>query len=141
MHIYPSEDGRAALVRLARGTDMLRSLNEAAAHLGISAGTVQAIGAVAELAVAYFVQEEKRYHDMRFPEHMEIGSALGNVSVKDGEPFVHMHVTATRMDGSTVGGHLTDGTRVFLIEAYFRALDGPAPVREQDDDIGLAVWG
>jgi predicted DNA-binding protein with PD1-like motif len=44
------------------------------------------------------------------------------------------------MDGTTVGGHLTEGTRVFLIEAYFRALDGPPPVREQDDDIGLAVW-
>ena len=140
MNVYPSEDGRAALVRLERGSDMLRSLNEAAAELGIRAGTVQAIGAVGELAVAYFVQEEKRYHDIRFPEHLEIGSVLGNVSLKDGAPFVHMHVTATRMDGTTVGGHLTEGTRVFLIEAYFRALDGPAPLREQDDEIGLAVW-
>jgi len=140
VNIYPSQDGRAALVRLERGSDMLGSLNEAAAALGISAGTVQAIGAVSELAVAYFVQETKRYHDIHFPEHLEIGSALGNVSLKNGEPFVHMHVTATRIDGRTVGGHLTEGTRVFLVEAYFRALDGPAPVREQDDEIGLAVW-
>ncbi|MDP9341776.1 MAG: DUF296 domain-containing protein [Actinomycetota bacterium] len=140
MKIFPSEDGKAALVRLERGSDMLQSLNEAAAKLGIHAGTVQAIGAVSELAVAYFVQEEKRYHDIRFPEHLEIGSALGNVSTKDGAPFVHMHVTATRIDGGTVGGHLTEGTKVFLIEAYFRALDGAVPVREQDDDIGLAVW-
>lgn len=140
MNVYPSDDGRAALVRLGRGSDMLRSLNEAAAELGVQAGTVQAIGAVSELAVAYFVQEEKRYRDIRFPEHLEIGSALGNVSLKDGAPFVHMHVTATRIDGRTVGGHLTEGTKVFLIEAYFRALDGPAPVREQDDEMGLAVW-
>jgi predicted DNA-binding protein with PD1-like motif len=140
VNIFSADDGRAALVRLERGSDMLRSLNEAAAQLGIEAGTVQAIGAVSELAVAYFVQEKKQYHDIRFPEHLEIGSALGNVSLKDGAPFVHMHVTATRIDGRTVGGHLMEGTKVFLIEAYFRALDGPAPVREQDDDIGLAVW-
>jgi uncharacterized protein len=140
VNVYPSEDGRAAMVRLERGSDMLRSLNEAAAELGIKAGTVQAIGAVGELAVAYFVQERKQYHDIRFPEHLEIGSALGNVSLKDGAPFVHMHVTATRIDGTTVGGHLTEGTKVFLIEAYFRALDGPPPVREQDDEIGLPVW-
>ena len=74
MDIYPSDDGRAALVRLERGSDMLRSLNDAAAELGIQAGTVQAIGAVGELAVAYFVQERKEYHDLRFPEHLEIGS-------------------------------------------------------------------
>ena len=141
MNLYPSNDGRAALIRLERGSDMLRSLNEAAARLGISAGTIQAIGAVEELAVAYYVQDRKQYHDLHFPEHMEIGSALGNVSLKDGAPFVHMHVTATRMDGTTVGGHLTEGTRVYLIEAYLRALGGPAPAREQDDELGLAVWG
>ena len=56
-----------------------------------------------------------------------------------------MHVTAARRSGETVGGHLAgghlmEGTRAFLIEAYFRALGGPAPVRKQEDDLGLAVW-
>ena len=60
--------------------------------------------------------------------------------MKDGAPFVHMHVTGTHRDGRTVGGHLTEGTEVFLIEAYFRALGGAVPVREQDDDLGLPVW-
>ncbi len=140
MKIYPSEDGMAALVRLERGSDMLGSLNEAAAKLGIDAGTVQAIGAVSELVLGYFLQDEKRYVTMPFPEHLEIGSALGNVSMKDGAPFVHMHVTACRQDGSTVGGHLMEGTKAFLIEAYFRGLTGRVPVREQDEDLGLAVW-
>ena len=140
MNVYPSDDGRAALIRLDRGSDLLQSLNEAAAELGIKAGTVQAIGAVSELVVGYFKQDEKRYTTIPFREHLEIGSALGNVSLKDEKPFVHMHVTATRESGETVGGHLMPGTRTFLIEAYFRALDGPAPVRQQEDDLGLAAW-
>jgi predicted DNA-binding protein with PD1-like motif len=96
MKVYPSDDGRAALIRLERGSDVLRSLDEAAEELGIHAGTVQAIGAVSELVVGYYKQAERRYVTIPFPEHLEIGSALGNVSLKDGKPFVHMHVTAAR---------------------------------------------
>ena len=140
MNYYRSDDGNASFVRLERGSDMLASLNEAAQELGFEAGTVQAIGAVTELVVGYYHQEEREYRRIPFEEHLEIASALGNVSLKDGRPFVHMHVTATRPDGKTVGGHLMEGTSVFLIEAYFRALGGPPPVREQAEELGLAVW-
>src|SRR5205823_1914358 len=128
--LYPSDDKRASFVRLERGSDMLRSLTEAASELGIEAGTIQAIGAVSELVVGYYRQQEKEYLRLPFPEHLEIGSTLGNVSLKEGRPFVHMHVTATRPDGTTIGGHLMEGTTVFLVEAYVRALGGPPPVRE-----------
>ena len=60
--------------------------------------------------------------------------------MKDGKPFVHLHVVATGPDGAAVGGHLMEGTKVYVIEAYVRQLGGEAPVREQDDEIGLAVW-
>jgi len=140
MLMYPSDDGNAAFVRLERGTDMLEELNAAAAKLGIEAGTVQAIGAVSELAIGYFDQTAKEYRTNSFPAAYEIGSGIGNVSFKDGAPFVHLHVVATGPDGACVGGHLMPGTKVFMIEAYLRKLGGTAPVREQDEDIGLAIW-
>jgi predicted DNA-binding protein with PD1-like motif len=140
VNFYRSDDGKASFVRLERGSDMLQSLTEAANELGLEAGTVQAIGAVSELVVGYYRQDEREYQQIPFAEHLEIASALGNVSIRDGKPFVHMHVTATRADGTTVGGHLMEGTNVFLIEAYFRALGGPPPVRRQEEDLGLAVW-
>ena len=140
MKLFPSEDGKAAFVRPPRGSDLLVSLNEAAAKLGIEAGTIQLIGAVEELVVGYYDQDEKRYLTVPFPEHLEIASGIGNVSLKEDAPFVHMHVTATDREGRTVGGHLMEGTRVFMIEAYFRALGGPAPIREVEEDVGLAVW-
>lgn len=140
MRIYPSDDGKAAFVRLARGSDLLASLNEAAARLGIEAGTLQIVGAVEELAVAYYRQDTKEYERHVYPEPHEISGGVGNVSLKDGKPFVHVHVTGSGADGRGVAGHLVDGTRVFLIEAYFRRLDGPAPVREFEEDLGLPVW-
>ena len=140
MRIYPSSDGRAALVRRERGSDMLASLNEAAERLGIEAGAVQAIGAASELVVGFYHQGEKEYRASSFPERFEVAAALGNVSLKDGRPFVHLHVVASAEDGRTVGGHLMEGTKVYLLEAYFRDLGGPPPVREPERDLGLSVW-
>lgn len=139
--IYPSQDGKAAFVRLARGSELLESLNEAAAKLGIDAGTLQIVGAVEELVVGYYRQDTKEYETHTYSEPHEISGGVGNVSLKDGEPFVHIHVTGSGADGRAVAGHLMPGTRVFLIEAYFRRLDGPAPERRFEEDLGLAVWG
>jgi len=140
VEVYPSEDGKAAFVRLERGTDMLQELNEAAAKLGVEAGTIQAIGAVSELVIGYFDQGRKEYRTTALPSSFEISSGIGNVSLKDGKPFVHLHVVATGPDGAAVGGHLMEGSKVYVIEAYFRQLGGDPPVRQQDDEIGLAVW-
>ncbi|MBI4260115.1 MAG: DNA-binding protein [Actinobacteria bacterium] len=140
MRIYPSDDGSAAFVRLERGDDLLERLNAAAAELGMEAATLQIVGAVERLRVAYYRQDTKEYEIHEHDAPHEISGGVGNVSLKDGKPFVHIHVTGSGADGKAVAGHLVDGTRVFLIEAYLRRLAGPPPVRELEEDLGLAVW-
>lgn len=140
MPTFRSDDGQAAMVRFLPGEDLLAGLNEAAADLGFEAATVQVVGAVRTLAVAYFNQEAKRYEPHRFEGGLEICGGVGNVSLKDGEPFVHIHLSGAASDGMAVAGHLTEGTEVYMIEAYFRAFGGGAPVREQDEEVGLPVW-
>ena len=140
MRVYPSNDTTAAFVRLERGDDLLEQLNAAAAELGYEAATLQIVGAVERLAVAYYRQDTHEYERHEHDAPHEISGGVGNVSLKDGKPFVHIHVTGSGADGKAVAGHLVDGTRVFLIEAYFRRLDGTAPVREFEDDLGLFVW-
>jgi predicted DNA-binding protein with PD1-like motif len=138
--IFPSDDGNAALVRLETDSDLLTSLNEAAADLGIEAGTVQVIGAVSELVLGYFNQGNKEYEPHHYSGGFEIASGLGNVSLRDGKPFAHVHLVCAGRDASTVGGHLMEGTKIYLAEAYFRRLGGAAPERETDEDIGLPAW-
>ncbi len=141
MVVFRSDDGNAAMVRLLPGTDLLGGLNQAAADLGLEAGTVQIVGAVENLVLAYFDQKTKGYLPFhRYDEGMEIAGGVGNISLKDGKPFVHIHVNGATRSGEAVGGHLMDGTVVFMIEAYFRAFGGPAPVRELDEEVGLPVW-
>ena len=139
MRAYPSEDGQAAFVSLARGEDLLEGLNEAVRELGVEAGTVQVIGGLEEATVGYFDPKSGEYR--KIPTgHVEISSGLGNVSIRDGKPFIHLHLVLSGPDGTTVGGHAMEGCRAFVVEAYFRSLGGRAPVRQEVPGMTLKVW-
>lgn len=139
--VFRSDDGKAAMVRLLPGTDLLTGLNEAAKELRFEAATLQLLGAVRTLSVAYFDQETRRYEPHSYTGGLEISGGVGNVSLKDGEPFVHMHLSGwAKEEGRAIAGHLIEGTEVYMIEAYYRVFEGPAPVRELDEEVGLPVW-
>lgn len=141
MRIYRSDDGKAAMIGLDHGGDLYEQLAAGVRDLGLRAGTVQVIGAVSGLTLAYYDQDAREYRNLDFPGHWEIASGIGNVSVRDHQPFVHVHVVASAEDGRAVGGHLVPGCRVFAAEAYVRDLGGEAPIRREDEVTGLAVWG
>lgn len=139
MKSYPSDDGKAAFVSLARGEDLLEGLNRAVAELGVEAATLQVIGGLEEAAVGYFDPQRGEYVTIR-TGHVEIAAGLGNVSLRDGAPFIHLHLVVSGADGSARGGHAMDGCRAFVVEAYFRKLDGPAPERREMPGMSLKVW-
>ena len=139
MKAYPSDDGNAAFISLARGEDLLDGLNRAVADLGVEAGTIQVIGGLEEAVVGYFDPQTGEY--LKIPTgHVEISSGLGNVSIRDAQPFIHLHLVLSGPDGSTVGGHAMDGCRAYVVEAYLRKLGGPPPVRQQVEGMTLKVW-
>jgi len=139
MRTYPSDDGKASFVSLERGEDLLDGLNRAVSALGLEAATLQVIGGLEEAVVGYFQPETAEYLPIR-TGHVEICSGLGNVSIRDGQPFIHLHLVVSGPDGSAVGGHAMEGCRAFVVEAYFRALDGPPPVRQDVEGMTLKVW-
>jgi len=141
MPIYRSEAGDAALVSLEPDTDLLEGLLATAKDLDMRAGWIQVIGAAKRLAYGVYDQETQEYRTFEEEGQFEIAAAMGNVSLKDGDPFVHLHIVATRHDGSAIGGHLMPGTTVFVAEAWLQRLASEtAPVREMDERRGLALW-
>jgi uncharacterized protein len=142
MNTYPFTRGKTTLVRLAHGTDLLEELTTACIDLNAHAGTVEVIGAVSTLALGYYHQDRKEYETHTFEGAWEIASAVGNVSMLDGNTFVHLHIVASGADGQCVGGHLMPGCSVFAAEAAITALEGHAPPeRELDGATGLKLWG
>ncbi len=141
MNLYRFTRSKTTLARLTHGADLLAELEAACAEAGAKAAAVELIGAVSALTLGYYHQDRKEYETQRFEGAWEIASAVGNVSVVDGDPFVHVHVVASGADGRCVGGHLVEGSTVFAAEAAITALEGHAPPeRELDGQTGLKLW-
>jgi predicted DNA-binding protein with PD1-like motif len=72
----------------------------------IQSAKVEAIGGVRRLRLAYFNHRAKWYEEHRYSEFLEVTSLLGNATIKDGRPFLHLHGTFGRKDMSVIGGHI-----------------------------------
>jgi len=104
----------------------------------IATARVEAIGGVEELDLAYFNHETKRYEEHSFHDFLEVTGILGNLTMKDGKPFLHIHGTFGRKDLSTLAGHVMSA-RVFpLLEVVVTPTKNRA-LRRFDDELGLNV--
>jgi predicted DNA-binding protein with PD1-like motif len=131
---------RVFMGKLAHGSDLIESLNEICRNEGVNLGRVEALGAVQKARLGYYNQGTHTYEFHDFDHPMEIASLIGNVSLKDGQAFVHAHVTLTDREGQAIGGHLAPGTIVFACEYVIHAFDGPAHERGFDETTGLPLW-
>ncbi|MHC4252147.1 MAG: PPC domain-containing DNA-binding protein, partial [Planctomycetota bacterium] len=107
---------RRIMGRLGHGKDLLEELTAVAAAEGVTLGRVEALGAVKRARVGFYNQEEREYEFHELDEPLEIASLIGNISLKDGKPMVHAHVTLSDREGKAYGGHLAPGTIVFACE-------------------------
>lgn len=128
------------LCRLPHSGDLLDELNKICLEKGIAAGSISVIGAVKSARVGFYNQSEKKYEAIVFDKSLEIASCTGNISLKEGKPFAHLHITLSDRDGSVYGGHLMPGTIIFAAEAHIQSFEGEAPVRERDEGTGLPLW-
>jgi uncharacterized protein len=125
---------------LDHNDDLLEALTKICINEGIQLGRVEAIGAVKKAALGYYDQDKKEYSYFTIERHLEILNLTGNISLKDGKPFVHAHVTLADDEGNSFGGHLIPGTVIFACEAIIQAFDGPDFKREVEPVTGLPLW-
>jgi uncharacterized protein len=104
----------------------------------IATARVEAIGGVKELRLAYFNHRDKRYEEHVFQEFLEVAGILGNISLKGGEPFLHIHGTFGRRDLSTIAGHVMSAKVFPLLEMVITPTKNRA-LRRFDDELGLNV--
>lgn len=126
--------------KLGYGADLLEELTDICKKENIKLGRVEALGAVQKARVGFYDQKTHQYSFLNLDQPMEITNLVGNISIKDGIPFVHAHITLSDKNGNAHGGHLTSGTVVFAGEFVMEAFDGPAMERGMDEVTGLALW-
>lgn len=130
--------GRTFLFRVPSGEDLLEAINRFAEGKGIKTGVVMGIGSLRNPVVGYYSEEEKRYMSIELSGTFELLSLNGNISLKEGKPFAHLHVTLGDEEGRVFGGHLIRGN-AFVAEVYIQELVGD-PLERKDMGNNLWLW-
>lgn len=127
--------------RLPQGADLLEALTELCARENITAGEVRAIGALTKAVLGFYSQKNREYEYLTLEHPLEIVSLLGDVSLKEGRPFVHAHVSLGDEQGHLWGGHLAPGSEVFSCEVMLVEYQTDKPFeRGFDQGTGLLLW-
>jgi len=131
---------RTYIGQLPLGSDLYETLTAIIRRENITTGRIQGIGATTHAVIAYYDQHKKEYMRLEFPGGMEILSIAGNISIRDGAPFVHAHIVLGDPEGKVFGGHLLPGTKIFACEIFIDVFKGKEFVRQQDEKTGLFLW-
>lgn len=141
MKAQARQRGRSFLVRLPHDEDLLPTLKRFCDENNIAQGTVTVIGAVRRATIGYYDQEAREYKHIPFDQPMEIVSCSGNISLLEGEPFVHAHIVLADSEGKpAAAGHLMEDTIIFAGEAFVQELIGEPLVRKFDEQTSLSLW-
>jgi len=136
-----TQRGRSFIGRFDCGDDLLGALTQFCRANAIRLGAFHLIGAVKNAKLGYYSQDEKKYTGcVEFDQKLEIVSCSGNISLKDGESFVHAHIALADYKGNAFGGHLMPGTTVFAAEFVIQEFTGALLERSQEPCTGLPLW-
>ena len=101
------QEGRYVL-SLDNHVSIIQAITAFCKERGILAGAVSGLGATNNATFRCLNPTTMKYVDNTFEEQMELTNITGNISQKDGQVYLHVHVTASRADYSCIGGHLLD---------------------------------
>ncbi len=128
--------GQRVQLGFASGEHFAEPMVEWLRNERIGYATLTGLGAVRRATVSYWNADTKQYETHQLDEQMEVVSLIGNVTLRDNEPFVHAHIGLGRSDLSVVGGHLNDLEIHPTLEIWL--LPGDTPVRRTlDESCGL----
>lgn len=97
-------------IRFSPGDEILSGLTDLARAEGITAAQVTGLGGLSSALLAFGDPSIGEYVFKLIPveQKSELVSLVGTVSVRNGEPSVHLHAVLALSDGSTVGGHVLE---------------------------------
>ena len=126
--------------KLTHGADLLEELTNICLREKIRLGRIEALGAVQKARLGFYHQKTRSYQSFAMDRSLEITKLIGNISLKDGKPIVHAHITLADKDGVAYGGHLMPGTIIFACEFILQVFEGPVFERGLDLETGLPLW-
>lgn len=124
------------ILKIEKGEDVIATVTAFCKNEGIENAYFRGIGAVEHISCGYYALSEKKYYFKQYDGLYEVISATGNVMLKEGEPFVHLHAVFSDEENATFGGHIEEMRVGVVLEVVLEVL--PTRIsRELDHEIGL----
>ena len=120
--------------------EIMAALADFCRKMKIVAGEITGIGAISEATFRFLDPATKNYVDKTFAEQMEITNLTGNISQKDGDVYLHVHLTCSRRDYTCVGGHLLRATLNGACELLVTDFGLAGLGRKFDPETGLNLY-
>ena len=115
---------RVIVGKVEPNEDLIESIIQMIKNHNIKSGLINCIGALKKFTIGYFDIDSKKYLKKTFDEYVELVSCIGNISFKDGEPIVHLHISIGTRNYDLKGGHLIQPSIVSITgEVYILEID------------------
>ena len=124
--------------RLEMGEGLMESTQRIATAENVKLASINGIGACSKIEMGYIDLSIKEYVFKTFKGNLEILQATGNITLKDGEPFPHIHISVANEDCKAFGGHLNEAIISATFEGIMQIMDHEIN-REFNEDLGLAL--
>jgi len=132
--------GRFFLGKLPFGRDLKESVEDFCKEASIRTAVFSVLGSVSSVTLGCYDQKQQVYVTFNEETPLEITACIGNVTIKDGSPFVHAHIVLSDEKGKIIGGHLFSETIIFAGEISLQELKGKPFERAYDNKTGLMLW-
>ena len=123
-------------LRIESGEELGSTLKGFLTSREINFAQMTGLGAVKSATVAYWNSTTQQYETHERAEQMEVISLIGNVSIREGEPFAHIHLGLGRSDLSMIGGHFNAAVAHPMLEIWLTPIDATVN-RVLDESCGL----
>ncbi len=131
--------GNKYFVRIDKGEEVIASLKQFCSNSGVGLGSIMGLGAADRVTIGLFNTITKEYHNTELAGEYEITNLTGNITTKDGEIYLHLHITLGDEDYRAHGGHLNECWISGTCELVIDAIDGEIG-RVFDEHSGLNLW-
>jgi len=124
------------IVRIDKGEEIVKSLEEVCQNNNITLGSISGIGATNKATVGLFDVATKEYHSKELIGNYEIAPLSGNISTMDNKIYLHLHINLCDSNHNSFGGHLNSAIVSATCECVIDIIDGKIN-RKFSDEIGL----
>jgi len=123
-------------ISLNKGDNIFSNLYKILKNESVKSAWINGIGAVENVEIGSYDLKNKKYDSLKLIGIYELTSLMGNLSYKEGNPFLHLHVNLSDPECKTYGGHLFDADISIAGEFLVQILSVDS-CRIYNDNIGL----